>query len=135
MQPTRYVALRGVVVPVLSALLLLLGAPLAHAQVPTPSTAAPTGTSSGTTTGDRPSSERTSGDAPSGATDAEHATLTVSTVHRSSQPPRPDRAPLALVPLRVEPPVTSSPTPPVGSGEPGVADRHRSTADGRAPPA
>lgn len=134
-QPTRYVALRGVVVPVLSALLLLLGAPLAHAQVAAPSTATSTGASSVTPAGDRPGSERTSDDAPSGATDAEHATVSVSTAHRSPQPPRPDRAPLALVPLRVEPPVTSSLTPPVGSDEPGVADRHRSTADGRAPPA
>lgn len=134
-QPTGYVALRGVVVPVLSALLLLLGAPRAHAQVPTPTTVASAGTSSGTTAGDRASSERTSDDAPSGATDAAHATVAVSTVHRSPQPPRPDRAPLALVPLRVEPPVSSSLTPPVGTGGPVVADRHRSTADGRAPPA
>ena len=134
-QPTRYVALRGVVVPVLSALLLLLGAPLAHAQVPTTTGASTPGTSSGATAGDRPSSERTSDDAPSGATAAEHATVAVSSVHRSPQPPRPDRAPLALVPLRVEPPVSSSRTPPVGTDGRGVADRHRSTADGRAPPA
>ncbi len=139
-QPTRYVALRGVVVPVLSALLLLLGAPLAHARVPTttptPTAGASTpGTSSGTTAGDRPSSERTSDDAPSGATDAEHAAVAVSSAHRSPQPPRPDRAPLALVPLRVEPPVSSTRTPPVGADGVGVADRHRSTADGRAPPA
>ena len=137
-QPTRYVALRGVVVPVLSALLLLLGAPLAHAQgiadtstASTPGAAAHPARADGP---DHPPGDR-SDDAPSGATDAEHATVAVSTVHRSPQPPRPERAPLALVPLRVEPPLTSSLTPPVAHDDPGVAERHRSTADGRAPPA
>ena len=147
MQSTRYAALRGAVVPVLSALLLLLGAPVAQAQ----GALAPEVTSSAAADGIAPTPDHTAPDhtapddpapddaapedAPAGATDVEHATMAASTAHRSPQPPRPDRTPLALVPLRVAPPVTSSLAPPVVSDGPGVADRHRSTADGRAPPA
>ena len=133
-QPTRYVALRGLVLPVLSALLLLLGSPVAPTTGPA-TTSATTSSLLASAHDARPTPGDPRDDAPSGATDAEHTTAVTSTVHRSPQPPRPDRAPLALVPLRVEPPAPTALTAPVVPDDPGLADRHRSTADGRAPPA